>query len=42
MFVVNKDTAYEIKYVIYGVFVNEPEIDSFKWNEFAGAENSVL
>jgi hypothetical protein len=25
-----------------GAFVNETEADSFKWNEFAGAENSVL
>jgi hypothetical protein len=29
-------------YVIDGAFVNETEADSFKWNEFAGAENSVL
>jgi hypothetical protein len=28
--------------VIDGAFVNETEADSFKWNEFAGAENSVL
>jgi hypothetical protein len=33
---------YEFKYVIDGAFVNETEADSFKWNEFAGAENSVL
>ncbi|WP_244273304.1 hypothetical protein [Flavobacterium sinopsychrotolerans] len=39
---VNKDAAYEFKYVIDGTFVNEPEADSFKWNEFAGNENGVL
>ena len=42
IFDVNKDAAYEFKYVIDGAFVNEPEADSYKWNEFAGAENSVL
>jgi 1,4-alpha-glucan branching enzyme len=42
VFDVNKDAAYEFKYVIDGTFVNEPEADSFKWNEFAGNENGVL
>jgi 1,4-alpha-glucan branching enzyme len=41
-FDLNKDTIYEFKYVIDGVFVNEPEADSFRWNDYAGAENSVL
>ncbi|HLA55434.1 MAG TPA: isoamylase early set domain-containing protein [Flavobacterium sp.] len=41
-FEVNKDAAYEFRYVIDGAYVNEPEADAFKWNEFAGAENSVL
>ncbi|RDI52357.1 isoamylase early set domain-containing protein [Flavobacterium glaciei] len=42
VFDLNKDAAYEFKYVIDGAFVNEPEADSFKWNEFAGNENGVL
>jgi hypothetical protein len=42
VFNIDKDAAYEFKYVIDGAFVNEIEADSFKWNEFAGAENSVL
>lgn len=42
VFDLNKDASYEFKYVIDGEFVNEPEADSFKWNDFAGAENSVL
>tara|TARA_R110000868_G_scaffold44179_2_gene147823 strand:+ start:1151 stop:1492 length:342 start_codon:yes stop_codon:yes gene_type:complete len=42
VFNVDKDASYEFKYVIDGVFVNEDEADSFKWNEFAGSENGVL
>jgi 1,4-alpha-glucan branching enzyme len=34
--------SYEFKYIVDGAFVNEAEADSFQWNEFAGAENSVL
>jgi 1,4-alpha-glucan branching enzyme len=41
-FDLNKDASYEFKYVIDGEFVNEPDADSFLWNDFAGAENSVL
>ena len=37
-----KDASYEFKYVIDGNFVNEPEADAYKWNDFAGAENGVL
>lgn len=37
-----KDASYQFKYVIDGEFINEPEADSFVWNDFAGAENSVL
>ena len=41
-FELDKDATYEFKYVVDGEFINEPEADSFKWNYFAGAENSVL
>ncbi|UJH90402.1 isoamylase early set domain-containing protein [Antarcticibacterium sp. 1MA-6-2] len=34
--------TYEFKYLIDGNYVNEPEADSQKWNDFACAENSVL
>lgn len=37
-----KDSEYEFKYVIDGNYVNEPEADSYKWNDFGGTENSVL
>jgi 1,4-alpha-glucan branching enzyme len=37
-----KDASYEFKYVVDGVYLNEPEADAMVWNEFAGAENSVL
>lgn len=42
VFDLNKDAAYEFKYLVDGEYVNESEADSFKWNEFAGTENSVL
>jgi 1,4-alpha-glucan branching enzyme len=37
-----KDATYEFKYVVDGAYVNEPEADRQQWNDFAGAENSVL
>jgi 1,4-alpha-glucan branching enzyme len=42
VFELPKDASYEFKYVIDGNFVNEPEADSFKWNDFAGTENGVI
>ena len=42
VFVVNKDLAYEFKYFIDGVFVNELGADFFKWNEFVRKKNDVL
>jgi 1,4-alpha-glucan branching enzyme len=42
VFELSKDAAYEFKYIIDGVFVNEDEADTFKYNSFAGSENSVL
>jgi 1,4-alpha-glucan branching enzyme len=42
VFDLDKDASYEFKYVIDGKYINEPEADSYKWNEYAGAENSVL
>ncbi len=37
-----KDASYEFKYVVDGAFLNEPQADSQIWNDFAGAENSLL
>ena len=37
-----KDNSFEFKYIVDGNYVNEPEADSFRWNEYANAENSVL
>jgi 1,4-alpha-glucan branching enzyme len=42
VFDVIKDASYEYRYVVDGVFINEPEADSYRWNAYAGAENSVL
>jgi len=41
-FEVNKDADYEFRYIIDGVYANEPEADAYRWNEYAGVENSVL
>ena len=37
-----KEQTFEFKYIVDGNFVNEAEADRYQWNEFAGAENSVL
>jgi 1,4-alpha-glucan branching enzyme len=37
-----KENSFEFKYLVDGVYLNDPEADSFRWNEFANAENSVL
>lgn len=41
-FDVSKDAEYEFRYVIDGVYANEPEADAYRWNDYANAENSVL
>lgn len=35
-------SSYEFKYVVDGVYVNDDAADAYAWNEFAGAENSVI
>ena len=42
VFDVAKDASYEYRYLVDGVYINEPEADSYRWNAYAGAENSVL
>lgn len=37
-----KDTIYEFKYIIDGKYINDPDADSYRWNDFAGSENSVV
>lgn len=37
-----KDGSYEFRYVVDGQYRNEPDADGFRYNDFAGAENSVL
>ena len=37
-----KDNSFEFKYLVDGNYVNDPESDSYAYNEFAGAENGVL
>ena len=42
LFEIPCEKSYEFKYVVDGEFINEPEADEQVWNDFAGAENSVL
>lgn len=42
VFELEKNASYEFKYLVDGNFINDPEADSYVWNEFAGSENSVL
>ena len=37
-----KDNSYEFRYVVDGTYINDDQADSYKWNEFASAENGVL
>lgn len=36
------DGTYEFKYLVDGEYVNEPEADEYRYNEYAGTENAVL
>ncbi|WP_248724188.1 isoamylase early set domain-containing protein [Seonamhaeicola sp. ML3] len=38
----DKDSSYEFKYLVDGEYVNDSAADSYAWNDFAGAENSVI
>ena len=42
MFELPTQKSYEFKYVVDGTFINEAEADGLVYNDFAGAENSVL
>lgn len=37
-----KENSFEYKYLVDDDFVNEAEADGYRWNDFAGSENSVL
>lgn len=37
-----KEGSFEFKYLVDGAYVSEPEADGSRWNDFAGAENSVI
>lgn len=34
--------SYEFKYFVDGTYVNDEAADGYAWNDFAGAENSVV
>lgn len=35
-------SSYEFKYVVDGAYVNDDAADAYVWNDYAGAENSVV
>lgn len=37
-----KDHRYEFRYIVDGKYVNDDQADSYVWNEYAAADNSVL
>lgn len=37
-----KDNSYEFRYVVDGAYINDEQADSYKWNDYAGAENGIL
>ncbi|WP_299060184.1 isoamylase early set domain-containing protein [uncultured Polaribacter sp.] len=34
--------SHEFRYLVDGAYINEEQADELVWNDFAGAENSVL
>lgn len=38
----DKDASYEFKYLVDGAYINDDAADGYAWNEFAGADNSVV
>lgn len=37
-----KDNSYEFRYIVDGTYTNDEAADAYVWNDYAGAENSVL
>ncbi|TDY10069.1 isoamylase early set domain-containing protein [Meridianimaribacter flavus] len=37
-----KDSSYEFRYIVDGTYTNDEAADAYAWNDYAGAENSVL
>ena len=42
VFDLDKDASYEFKYFIDGAYINEAEADAYRYNAFAGTDNSVV
>lgn len=36
------DNSYEFRYIADGSYINDPEADSYSWNDYAAADNCVL
>lgn len=37
-----KDNTYEFRYIVDGEYVNDMAADAYAWNDYAGAENSIV
>lgn len=37
-----KNKTYEFRYLIDNAYINDEQADSYKWNNFANAENGIL
>ena len=37
-----KNNSYEFRYIVDGSYINDSQADSYKWNNYAAAENGVL
>lgn len=41
-FELSKENSYEFRYLIDGTYQNDSEADGHVWNDYAGAENTVI
>lgn len=41
-FDIPKDNSFEFRYIVDGVYFNDSQADSYRWNNYANTENSVL
>ncbi len=37
-----KEKTYEFRYLVDDTYINDMEADGFRWNDYAGAENTIL
>lgn len=42
IFELPKDAVYEYKYIVDGIYLNDDKADAYRFNAFAGSENSLV